>query len=88
MFNFIFIIIRFVFSLISKKNKDIIVENMVLKKENQILKRKKRERIKFRFFDRIFYTVFNKLSGIAKDSIILIKPKTILNWQRNLMNNE
>ena len=85
MFNFIIMIIKIVLSLISKKKKDIIIENMVLKKENQILKRKKKERIKFKFSDKIYYAAFNKLSKIVKESVTLIKPKTILNWQRNLI---
>ena len=85
MFNFILLIIRGVFFLFPSKQLDMIVENAILKKENDILKRKKKIRIKFRFFDRLFYAVICKLSERAKGCITLIKPETILQWQRNLI---
>ncbi len=55
MFDFLLMIIRIVFVFIPKNKKDIIIENIILKKENEILKRKKKVRIKFKFSDRIFY---------------------------------
>ncbi len=55
MFDFLLMIIRIVFVFIPKNKKDIIIENIILKKENEILRRKKKERIKFKFSDRIFY---------------------------------
>lgn len=58
-FNFILLIMKINFFFVSSRQ-DIIVENAILKKENEILKRKKRGRIKFRFFDRLFYTVICK----------------------------
>ena len=57
------------------------VENAILKKENEILKWKKKDRIKFRFFDRLFYAVICKLSEKAKGFVILIQPNTVLRWQ-------
>ncbi len=64
--------------MISLGQKDIIVENAILKKENEILKRKKKDRIKFRFFDRLFYAVMCKLCEKAKGCVTLIKPDTLL----------
>ncbi len=64
-----------------------IIENSILKKENEILKRKKKGRIKFSFFDRLFYSVVCKISEKAKGCVTLIKPETVLKWQRNLRRN-
>ncbi len=85
MFNFLLMIIRIVFVFIPKNKKDIIIENIILRKENEILKRKKKERIKFKFSDRVFYAIYNKFSKIVTKFIILIKPKTVLNWQRTII---
>ena len=57
MFNFILLIMKAVFFLFSTAHMDMIIENSILKKENEILKRKKKGRIKFVFFDRLFYAV-------------------------------
>ncbi len=85
MFDFLLMIIRIVFVFIPKNKKDIIIENIVLKKENEILKRKKKERIKFKFSDRIFYAIYSEFSKVVAELIILIKPKTVLNWQRTII---
>jgi len=85
MFNFFLLIMRSIFFLFPSRQLDMIVENAILKKENDILKRKKKIRIKFRFFDRLFYAVICKLSESAKGCVMLIKPETILQWQRNLI---
>jgi len=66
MFNFIVAIFRAVFLLFSARQMDIVIKNVILIKENEILKRKKKERIKFRFCDRLFYAVMCKLSEKAK----------------------
>jgi len=42
MFNFIVTIFRVVFLLFSSRHMDIVIKNSILKKENEILKRKKR----------------------------------------------
>ncbi len=85
MFHFIVLLIKAVFFLFSGKNRDVIIENLILRKELGILKRKNRKRIKLRFRDRLFYSIFNKLSNKVKNYITLIKPETVLKWQRNLI---
>ncbi len=87
MFHFIVLLIKAVFFLISSKNRDVIIENLILRKELGILKRKNRKRIKLRFKDRLFYSIFNKLSDKVKNYITLIKLETVLKWQRNLIKN-
>jgi len=69
MFNFIVTIFRVVFLLFSSRHMDIVLKNAILKKDNEILKRKKKERIKFKFFDRLFYAVMCKLSEKAKEFV-------------------
>ena len=85
MFNIILLVMRWIFFLFPTGQLKILVENAILKKENEILKRKKKDRLKFRFFDRLFYSVICKLSKKAKGCVTLIKPETVLNWQRNLI---
>ncbi|MBC8185883.1 transposase [candidate division KSB1 bacterium] len=85
MFKLILTIVRFFFLLISSKNRNIVIENAILKKENEILKRRKKQKLKFKFFDRLFYAVIFKLSTKAKEAVILVKPETVLKWHRNLI---
>jgi len=77
MFKFIVAIFRVILLVFSVRHMDIVIKNAILKKENEILKRKKTERIKFKFFDRLFYAVMCKLSEKAKEFVTLIKPETI-----------
>jgi hypothetical protein len=51
MFKMVLMIIRFFFLLASSKNRNIIIENVMLKKENEILKWRKKQKLKFKFFD-------------------------------------
>ena len=85
MFNFIVAIFRVIFMLFSARKMNIIIENTILKKENEILKRNNKKRISFLFFDRLFYTVLCQLSEKGKDFVSLIKPETVYKWQRNLI---
>ena len=85
MFNFILLIMRWIVFLFPSKQLDILVENAILKKENEILKREKKDRLKFRFIDRLFYAVICKSSKKAKGCVTLIKPETVLKWQRHLI---
>ena len=85
MFNLILLIMRAIFFLFPSRQLDMIVENAILKKENEILKRKKKGRIKFRFLDRLFYSVICKMSEKAKCYMTLMKPETVMKWQRNLI---
>ncbi len=85
MFNFVFHLIRIFFSLFFPNNSNIIIQNIILWKENEILKRKQKKRIGFKFFDKFFYALIHRLSNNIKDYIILVKPETILKWQRKLI---
>ena len=65
--------------------KSILSENAVLKKENEILLRKVgKKRVHFDFYDRFFFVVLNRAAEI-KDHLTLVKPETVLAWQRTLI---
>ena len=63
----------------------VLAENAVLKKENEILLRKVgKKRVRFSFYDRFFFVILNRTSDI-KDRLTLVKPETVLGWQRTLI---
>ncbi len=63
----------------------ILSENAVLKKENEILLRRAgKKRARFCFYDRFFLVVLNRASDI-KHHLTLVKPATVLAWQRTLI---
>ena len=84
MFYFLLLLIKLFLSLFHG-SREIIIQNIILSKENEILKRRLKKRIRFKFVDKLFYSIFNKLSDKAKDYITLIKPETVLKWQKRLI---
>jgi len=64
--------------------RNVLSENALLKKENEILTRKKgKKRVHFDFYDKLFFVVLNKVAEF-KYRLTLIKPETLLSWQRTL----
>ena len=77
-------LLRFVLNLFSSR-KSILSENAVLWKENEILSRKVgKKRVHFSFYDRFFFVVLNRAADI-KNRLTLVKPDTVLAWQRTLI---
>jgi transposase InsO family protein len=67
----------------SKRN--ILTENALLKKENEILARKmEKKRVHFDFYDKLFMVVLHRAADI-KYRLTLVKPETLLAWQRTLL---
>ncbi len=67
----------------SKRN--VLSENALRKKENEILLRKAgNKRVRFSFYDKLFFVVLNKAADI-KYRLTLVKPETLLAWQRTLI---
>ncbi len=56
----------------------------MLKKELQILQRKNRTKRKTNHQDRIFFIILNTIVSI-KDRISIVKPETVLRWQRMII---
>ena len=75
---------RFVFNL-CKSKKELFVQISIQQKEIEILKRKQgRRRIRFLHSDRIVFSILNRV-GHLKDRLTLVKPETVLRWQRQLI---
>jgi len=67
----------------SKRNT--LTENALLKKENEILARKMgKKRVHFNRYDKLFFVVLNRAADI-KHQLRLVKPETLLHWQRTLI---
>jgi hypothetical protein len=63
---------------------------MVLKKENQIYERQiNRQKVKstLKHSDRLFLSMISKLSKRAINHLTLVKPSTLLGWQRRFIKN-
>jgi hypothetical protein len=68
-----------------RSRRTILSEIALVKKENEILLRKMgKKKVHFGFYDRLFLVVLNKASDI-KRQLTLVKPETILCWQRILL---
>ena len=64
---------------------NILTENALLKKENEILARKMgKKRVHFNRYDKLFFVVLNRAADI-KHQLRLVKPETLLHWQRTLI---
>jgi hypothetical protein len=67
----------------SKRN--ILTENALLKKENEILAREMgKKRVHFDFYDKLFLVVLQRAADI-KYRLTLVKPETLLAWPRTLL---
>ena len=84
MINFFYSITKLLLSIFRSK-KYLICEIALLKKEIEILKRKNAvKRVVTNHFDRLFIIGLNKVLSI-KDYISIVKPETVLRWQRNII---
>ena len=85
MLNFIVTFTK-IFLSIFKSKKSLICEIALLKKEIEILKRKRKKRTLTNHYYRLFFTLLNMLTNI-KDRISIVKPETVLRWQREIIKN-
>jgi len=88
MFNFIVKLLKVIFSILFKKRKDIIFTLLLLKKENAIMKRHlnlKGQRIKSNHSDRFYLSLIAVLSKRAVSHLTIVKPETLLEWQRRFI---
>jgi len=77
---------RLFFSIFRSK-KSLICENALLKKELQILKRGiTKKRISTTHKDRLFFTLLQTISNVM-NYISIVKPETVLKWQRLIIRN-
>jgi len=84
MFSLLIFLFNALFNLFKSK-KDLIIQIGLQKKEIEILLRKSRKkRLRFHHSDRIIFSLLNRV-GHIKDSISIIKPESVLKWQRQLI---
>lgn len=90
MFHFLSALLHSIFKIIFTSRKDLIFTLMILKKENQIFKRqtnlqKVQSTLKRR--DRLVLSLLSTLSTRAIAQLTLVKPSTLLDWQRRFIRN-
>jgi putative transposase len=84
-----FSLLTFLFKIILdsfKSKRELIVQINLHGKEVEILKRQNNKRLKLRHFDRVLFAVLNRIGNIG-ESISIVKPETVLRWQKQLIKN-
>jgi hypothetical protein len=88
MFKFLADLLQILFSFVFKKRKDMIFTLLLLKKENQIMKRHldlQGRRIRTNHSDRFNLSLISILSKKAINHLTLVKPETLLVWKRKFI---
>ncbi len=84
MFLLLSFIVGAIFYLLKSKKK-LIVQISLQKKEIEILLRQnQKKQLKYQHSDRIIFSVLNRISHI-KGFVSIVKPETVLKWQRQLV---
>ncbi len=84
MFLLLTFLFRGIFSLF-KSRRELLIQHSLHKKEIEILLRQhQKKRMKFHHSDRIIFSVLNRI-GHIKGFISIVKPETVLKWQRRLI---
>lgn len=76
MINFLCTLIKIILSIFRSK-RFLVCEIAMLKKEIEILKRKRKKKVKMNYFDRLYFVILHKIVNI-KDFITIVKPETVL----------
>jgi len=88
MFNFLVKLLRVLFSTFFKKRKDLAFTILLLKKENEIMKRHfnlQNRKILSNHSDRFCLSLIGSLSKRAIFHLTIVKPETLLEWQRRFI---
>jgi hypothetical protein len=81
MFSLLTFLIRAVFNLVKSK-KHLLLQACLYKKEIEILKRQnQRKRLNIQYSDRLIFSFLNRIGNI-KDILTIVKPETVLLWQK------
>ncbi len=90
MFNFICSLLNSIFKTIFRKRKNVIFTLVLLKKENEIYRRHinlQNKKLQFKKNDKFTLAMINALSKRAINHLTIVKPNTILDWQRSFIKN-
>jgi len=90
MFNFLRSLLISIFNTIFRNRKNLIFTMLLLKKENEIYKRHlnfQNKRLNFKKTDKLTFSMIKALSARAINHLSIVKPETLLSWQRQFMKN-
>ncbi|MFC1669658.1 integrase core domain-containing protein [Spirochaetota bacterium] len=74
---------KIIFNLFKSK-KSLLIRIALLEKEIEILNRQRKIRLNLQLSDRVIISILTFIADI-KDSILIVKPDTVLRWQRKLI---
>jgi len=90
MFNFLRSLLNAICNTIFRNSKNLIFTMLLLKKENEIYKRHlklQNKRLHFRKSDKLTFSMIKALSARAMNHLTVVKPETLLVWQRKFIKN-
>ena len=90
MFSFLCSLLSSIFRTIFRKRKNVIFTMILLKKENEIYRRHlnlQNKKLHFKKGDKFSLAMLNALSQKAIYHLTIVKPETLLNWQRRFIKN-
>jgi putative transposase len=90
MFSFLLSLLDSIFKIFFKSRKNVILTMLLLKKENEIYRRHlnlQNRRLIFSKTDKFSLAMLNSLSKRVISHLTIVKPETILNWQRRFIKN-
>ena len=90
MFNILRSLLISIFNTIFRKRKNLIFTMLLLKKENEIYKRHlnlQNKRLFFKKTDKFSLTMIKAFSTRAINHLTIVKPETVLSWQRRFIKN-
>jgi hypothetical protein len=65
-----------------KSQSRLVAENLALRHQLLVLKRKHRGRIRLRDFDRVILCWLAQMGSAVVDAIVIVKPDTVVRWHR------
>ncbi len=90
MFSFLCSLLNSIFNTIFRRRKNVLFTMLLLKKENEIYKRHlnlQNKKLHFRKNEEFALTMIKALSARAINHLTIVKPETLLNWQRRFIKN-
>ena len=88
MFRFIRDLLVAIFNIVTSKRKNLIFTLLMLRKQNEILKRQidsREERLQISPVDRWSLAMISAVSTLARSHLQIFKPETVLSWQWKLI---
>ena len=90
MFSFFCSLLNSIFKILFTKKKNVIFTMMLLKKENEAYRRNlnlQNRRLNFWKNDKLSFAMIKALSMKAINHLAIVKPETVLSWQRRFIKN-